>query len=404
MTSRQPCFDIAIIGGGMIGHSLIAALKPYIQNGTTVTLLDSAAEHLSAQPASPAFDDRATALSLGSQTLLAEWGLWDTLRQHATAVNSIEVSEQGAFNTLNMANDNDPLGYIIPNRWFGQCLTQHSQSLPTTLHYGTTATAVSFSTDHATITLQNDTVIRAKLVVLADGGRSQIATSLGFVTDTLDFHQQAIVATIETQHVHNNRAFERFTPLGPMAMLPLTTGPLKNQCALVWSVKPEQAEALKNCGEPEFLAAGQAAFGARLGQWRQTSSRKTYPLIRQYRPEQVRKRLVLLGNSAVNLHPVAGQGFNLALRATAALAASIGNQPSDPGQLSGLLGYAETIHSDQLAVMHFCDQLIHIHDQPLLKIPRRLALGLLDHHRLSKSWLTGFSMGTMPSQKFTRSV
>ncbi len=406
MTSQQPCFDIAIIGGGLIGHSLVAALAPYIQNGLTVALLDSAPALSTAPPASPAFDDRATALSLGSQRLLSQWGLWESLSKNSTAVRTIEVSEQGAFNTLNMdsPNSDEPLGYIVPNRWFGRCLTQHSQGLPITVRYDTTATALEFTADHAKIVLQNDEALFAKLVVLADGGRSELATSLGFVTDSLDFHQQAIVTTVKTQHPHNNGAFERFTPLGPMAMLPLSIDQSNNHCALVWSVHPDQAAAFQNGSDADFLAAGQQAFGNRLGRWEASSKRQSYPLIRQYRPEQVRRRLVLLGNSALNLHPVAGQGFNLALRATAALAKTLGQQLADPGTLSGLLDYAQRIQSDQLSVMTFCDQLIHIHDQPLLKIPRRIALGLLDHHQLSKGWFTDFSMGILPNQHYSRSL
>jgi len=110
---------------------------------------------------------------------------------------------------------------------------------------------------------------------------------------------------------------------------------------------------------------------------------------------------VLLGNSAANLHPVAGQGFNLALRAVAALSDTLQDQP-DPGDLAGLMAYADRIRADQHLVMTLCDQLIDVHEQPLFTWPRRGLLGMLDHHRISKGLFAKFTMGILPSQQFSR--
>ena len=388
----------------MIGHSLVAALADQIQAGLQVVILDAAPQLARNTSASPAFDDRATALSLGTQRLLEHWGLWSTIGHNVTAVNQIEVSEKGAFNTLNMNQEqsgDDPLGYIVSNRWLGHCLLKRSQSLPVDILFDTTVTAIQFSADCAAIQFGDQQSVTAKLVVLADGGRSDLAQRLGFATDTKDFHQHAIVASIETQLPHDHRAFERFTPLGPMAVLPTTIDQSKRHATLVWSVSPDQADALVSGSDEHFLATAQNAFGDRLGKWLRVSHRVQYPLIRQYRPEQVRSRLVLLGNSAANLHPVAGQGFNLAIRATSALRDTI-IQQTDPGNLQGLVAYATRIRADQISVIAFCDRLIDIHEQPLLQWPRRLSLGILDHHRISKGWFTQFSMGVLPSQQFTR--
>jgi len=397
-------YDIAIIGGGMIGHSLIAALAKPIQMGLQVALIDAGAQQPSGQSASPAFDDRATAVSLGSKRLLDQWGLWSLIGDAATPVRHIEVSEQGAFNTLNMGEQEsgtDPLGYIVPNRWLGHCLLKHSQQLPVDLFFDATATNIQFEAERALIHLKDHPTLSAKLVVLADGGRSDLTQQLGFFADTKDFHQQAVVASIETQLPHHNRAFERFTPLGPMALLPIKIGQSHRHSALVWSVTPECAAKLAQMDDSDFLRSAQNAFGDRLGNWLRASERSQYPLVRVYRPEQVRSRLVLLGNSAANLHPVAGQGFNLALRAVAALSDTLQDQP-DPGDLAGLMAYADRIRADQHLVMTLCDQLIDVHEQPLFTWPRRGLLGMLDHHRISKGLFAKFTMGILPSQQFSR--
>lgn len=408
MNTTKTDNDICIIGGGFIGHSLIAALASQIKQGLRVSILESSQPTESTGSYSPAFDDRCTAISAGSTRLFKNWNLWPQIQQHATQVNHIEVSEKGRFQTLTMEtpNSQDQLGYIIPNQWMGTCLIKNSQALGAACLYNQSVRSINFANDHAEVQLETGKIATSKLVIIADGGRSDLKKNLGIHTDILDFNQIALVTNITTQEAHQNSAFERFSHWGPMAMLPVSGHDQQNTSALVWSVTPEKATELLEMPMLSFLQQGQEQFGTRLGYWKNASKISSYPLSRSFSSEQVRSRLVLLGNSAVSLHPVAGQGLNLGLRAVSGLANTITSQLTENslGQLSGLLKYQNQIRSDQQQLIHSCDALIKIHDNPIFHYPRSLALGLLDHHLISKSIFTRKAMGLSPEQIFDRKL
>ena len=154
------------------------------------------------------------------------------------------------------------------------------------------------------------------LAVLADGGRSGLREQLGIAVTQQAYQQSALIANISASQAHLGQAFERFTEAGPMAMLPLA----ENRCALVWTRPTLDAERLLKLDERGFLAELQEAFGYRLGALHKVGARHLYPLALTEAQEQVRPHLVVLGNAAHSLHPIAGQGYNLSLRDTLELA------------------------------------------------------------------------------------
>lgn len=401
--------DIAIIGGGLVGHSLCAALRQS-RPELSICMLEATSQPDTQQLAgySPAFDDRSTALSLGSAQLLEHWQLWSPLQPLACTIEQIEISEQGGLKTAWLEADQiqqPAMGYVLPNRWLGQHLYQHSQQLGIQILHNAEVQQLSFTANHAVLHCQDQRQIQAKLVVLADGGRSGLKQALGIQTQVLDFHQQAIIANIETSEAHQHRAYERFTGDGAIALLPLIGPDQKPINALVWSVSDQRLPDLMSLSDTEFLNQAQKTFGGRLGRWQRVSKRHHYPLKRSFTPEQVRSRLVLLGNSAVSLHPIAGQGLNLALRAVSALVSQLTQYSDpDPGNLTDLLAYQRRIEKDQQILMDFCDGLIKgfaIHGTSP-KLLRAMGIGLLDQHSLVKSAFARVTMGKDHFQRHER--
>jgi ubiquinone biosynthesis UbiH/UbiF/VisC/COQ6 family hydroxylase len=166
--------------------------------------------------------------------------------------------------------------------------------------------------------------LSAKLLIIADGAGSKTAAGLGFETAVKDHLQAAIVANIGLGKAHNGVAYERFTALGPMALLPLSAYRGQPRAALVWTQPSEHAAASMQLSDADFLTALQDQFGYRTGLFSHVGERASYPLTTGLVAEQVRSRIALLGNAAHSLHPVAGQGFNLALRDAASLALTMG--------------------------------------------------------------------------------
>ena len=381
--------DIAIIGGGLVGNALAHALMPAINKGLSVTICESSNPTQDIVTYSPAFDNRTTALSAASVNLLKHWEIWPHIQTHAATVDSIEVSEKGGWHQIQLQSPRQSsLGQIVPNQVLGQGLLSGLKNSKVQYRYNTSINSLSFTADHIDLTTSAGT-LNAKLVVLADGGRSDLKRSLGIADHKLDFHQQAIITNVRTGKNHGNVAFERFTEMGPMALLPMFE---PNLSALVWSVPADSANKLLAIDDIAFIDQAERYFGLRLGVWKSATPRTAYPLIRTLALEQVRSRLVLIGNSALTLHPVAGQGFNLALRSIDLLAGTVMGK-SDPGDLGPLSNYQDLIQPDQQKIMHFCDRLVTGFASKGTRIPRALGMHMLDHHRYTKAEFVAYAMG-----------
>ena len=318
-------------------------------------------------PASPSFDDRSTALSFGSRRLLDEAGLWSALEAQVTPIENIHVSDRGHFGSAKLSHHEqqvDALGYVVENRNLGQVLNKSLLTTPsidflcpaTITEIKPNADGMALTVDVKGTTEKQQQSIQSGLLVLADGGRSPICNQLGINIDKQDYQQKAIISNIAFEKPHNFVAYERFTDTGPMAILPLPVLLGENRGALVWTVNEEDAEPLMNQNDTELLAQLQDRFGYRLGKLIRIGKRACYPLSLSIASEQVRPGLVLLGNVAHTLHPVAGQGFNLALRDADSLAevlTSAHARQELPGSMAVLQRFLEAQIRDQSRTIDF---------------------------------------------------
>ncbi|NOQ94501.1 MAG: 2-octaprenyl-6-methoxyphenyl hydroxylase, partial [Methylophaga sp.] len=307
-------FDLIVVGGGMVGASLACALK----NTSLKIAVIEAFEPDSAQQ--PSYDDRGIALAYGSQRIFESMGLWDQLALHSTTISDIHVSDRGHFGVtrLSAEKENVPaLGQVITARSMGLVLNQ-ALSQQNNLDIICPASVVSLKQydDYVELTLDDARQLSAKLIVAADGAQSTIRQLLGLGALEHDYEQTAITANISPERAHHGRAFERFTDSGPIALLPMSD----KRCSLVWTVKTGDEIALLQLSENEFLEQLQNRFGYRLGKLKQVGQRNSYPLTLMQADQPIQQRVVLIGNAAHSLHPIAGQGFNLGLRDVAALA------------------------------------------------------------------------------------
>jgi len=385
--------DIVIAGGGMVGISLALELGRLLPPLTRITLVegfalpppDSSAPHYH-----PSFDARSTALSYSSELIYRAMGLWPALQRWLCPISTIHVSSRGHFgSTLLRAEDYDwqALGHVVENPWLGQTLLYalRAQGRVELLNPAKVlaATAVSGGFELA-LEGSAPARLRAALLVVADGADSGLRQRLGVSSSEKPYSQCALICNIATARPHQGCAFERFTDEGPLALLPLLPVPGSNhRSALVWTLPPARAQQLVACGDDEFLGALQQRFGYRLGRLLQAGARQAYPLALRHCQEQVRAGVVVMGNAAHALHPVAGQGFNLALRDIAALGQVLAPAVAagqSPGDLAVLQRYRERQHQDQLRTIQFSDRLpaLFMHPDPLLGLARDLALSGLD--------------------------
>ncbi|MDO8860234.1 2-octaprenyl-6-methoxyphenyl hydroxylase [Haliea sp. E1-2-M8] len=385
--------DIVIAGGGMVGISLALELGRLLPATSRITLVEGFTlppPASSAPDYHPSFDARSTALSYSSQLIYQAMGLWPALQRWLCPISTIHVSSRGHFgSTLLRAADYgwQALGHVVENPWLGQTLLHalRGQGRVELLNPAqvVAATAVSGGVDLA---LEGTTPARlhTALLVVADGADSGLRQGLGVSSSEKTYRQHALICNIATAQPHSGCAFERFTDEGPLALLPLLPAAgSSNRSALVWTLPPERAESLLGCTDDKFLAALQQRFGYRLGRLLQAGARQAYPLSLRHCEEQVRAGVVVMGNAAHALHPVAGQGFNLALRDIAALGRVLAPAVAagaSPGSLSVLQRYREHQREDQLRTIQFSDRLpaLFMHSDPMLALARDLALSGLD--------------------------
>lgn len=400
---NSPAIDIAIIGGGMVGASL-AALLPAHYN---ILLVESFAlppsDNKNAPVYQPSYDARSSALCHSSYEIFREIGLWPMLEQHVQAIKKVHVSDKGHWGSSLLNHENTALpalGYVIENAWLGRCLLHFIQQKPN-IQFVSPAQVTQLSPKACGVELsiqkQDGTAINipAKLAVIADGAQSKTCASLGIAHKTVDYQHTAIVSNISTEQSHQGIAFERFTDHGPLALLPLTSNKGEYRSALIWTMPNKQAEKLLALDDADFLHALQQRFGNRQGKMIHVGQRHAYPLKLSTACEQVRQNIVVLGNAAHSLHPVAGQGFNLALRDVKALCTHLAASEQPLGDLKTLMAYVDAQQQDQLLTSLFSDVLpgLFARKNPLLAAGRGaglLALELLDP---AKSSFTHFATG-----------
>ncbi|MBD8684160.1 2-octaprenyl-6-methoxyphenyl hydroxylase [Pseudomonas sp. CFBP 13719] len=385
-------FNLAIIGGGLVGASLALALQAGARaRGWKIVLIERFAPGDAYQPS---YDARSSALSFGTRQIYERLGLWPAISQRAEAIRQIHVSDRGRFGTARLRADDEgvpALGYVVENAWLGQCLWQALDQEVVSWRCPAEVTRMQALADGHELTLDDGTQLQCDLAVLADGGRSELREQLGIAVQQTRYDQDALIANVTPGNAHQGQAFERFTDDGPMALLPLPD----NRCALIWTRTPADIRRLQGLPDQAFLQELQAVFGYRLGTLQRVGARHVYPLSLVQAEEQVRSNLVVLGNAAHALHPIAGQGFNLSMRDVQALAEALLASTGHLGQLSLLRGYAQRQRLDQRLTVGFSDQLTRLFatPDPWVAVSRNLGLLGLDLLPPAKRWFARQAMG-----------
>ena len=393
-------YDVAIVGGGMVGATLAVALAPL---NLRVALIEAIPHNAAAQPS---FDERTTALSNGSRRILETIGVWSALDALATPIAKIHVSDQGRFGFARIDAREQGLkamGYVLPNRTLGSALWSRLSSREIKVFCpaevsGLTGTDAAVKIEIAEAGAK--IAIDAKLIVAADGAQSVVRSAFGVAADVRDYGQTAVITTVLPQRFHDNVAYERFTPEGPLALLPLDGG----RCTLVLTLSKDAAQSALAWSDQEFLAEVQRRFGFRLGRFLKVGRRVPYPLSLTQSERTSAPRCVIIGNAAQGLHPVAGMGFNLGLRDVASLAELIAEKArgdagarkyADPGNAQLLHEYDLWRRADRGGVIAFTDGLVRTFSNPLSLVARVRNLGLLAFDLLppAKSALSRLSTG-----------
>lgn len=384
--------SLAIIGGGLVGASLALALQDGARaRGWRIHLIEPFEPGHEYQPS---YDARSTALSYGTRLIYQRLGLWEHIAERAEPILRIHVSERGSFGAARLdctREGVEALGYVVENAWIGHCLWQalddqvvvrHCPAEVERLEPGATGYRLSFTGGQQ---------LECDLTVLADGGRSGLREQLGIQVSRRPYGQTALIANITPGKPHGGLAFERFTEHGPMALLPLQN----DRCALVWTRSQADAARLAQAHEAVFLGELQEAFCYRLGALQQVGARHLYPLTLIEAEEQVRSGLVVLGNAAHSLHPIAGQGYNLSLRDVEALSVALLRSDAALGDLAVLQEYARRQRFDQRVTVGFSDQVTRLFGDSgrLVAAGRNLGLLGLDLMPAAKRWFARQAMG-----------
>lgn len=381
MTGKKNHYDIVIAGGGMIGTSLALALAPLKLH---VVVIEAVARGEKLQPS---FDDRSTAWSRSSQRMFEAMGLWQEIAKSATPITSIHVSDRGRFGFSHIDAEEqgvEALGYVVINRSLGEVLQQalDDNDGPDVICPGKIS-AVELHPDKACVAVAipegQSRKLSCNLLIAADGANSAVRNMVGISASRNEYDQVAIVGNLEPDKPPMNRAFERFTETGPIAMLPVSD----DRAAFVWTLSPAQAEEVMKLSDVAFTSELQNMFGHRLGQFSRVGKRAAYPLALSKASMLVAGRCVLIGNAAHGLHPVAAQGFNLGLRDVAALSDCIADAHresdgmTDVGDSEVLERYAEWRRADQSKLVRITDGIVRLFSSTRAPVRALRNLGML---------------------------
>lgn len=348
-------YDVVIVGGGLVGTALAAALA---KSPLSILLLE---QNTVAAVAANILDLRTTGLSRSSATIFQQTGLWGKIEPLVTAIEKLDISEQGGYGSARIDArefEMSPVGYMAPNLDLIKILSEYVQGLEN-VSIQAPASLVALEKNAQGYLLQcssgeNELQVQASLVVGADGARSKLRSLLAIDSSHKDYAQTAIISNVRPEKLHNNCAYERFTQHGPLAILPIQD----QHCALIWTHASEQAAAHMALDDDAFLAALQQAFGHRLGRLEAVGERVSYPLSMTTASALYKPAAVLLGNAAQSVHPVAAQGFNLGLRDVQSLVGLLQQQDYKLDGLDQLLKvYADSRVADREHVIKLTDGL-----------------------------------------------
>lgn len=381
-------FDVIIAGGGLVGLSLALALE---SGGLKVAVVDKLAP---SQMLEPAYDGRSCAIAYSAMRMLDVLGVKSQIQELGEIKEILVVDGRvgdgakkgGAiglslhFDDAEITETDEPLGYMVENRHTRLALDKVADTRPNITRI-TPDSVVGFADLGAQIevNLQSGKLLKARLLVGADGRGSLIRRAAGIKTHKFGYNQTGIVTTVELEKPHNDVAYEYFLPAGPFAILPLPN----NRASIVWSEQPSRAAAIVKLPQAEIEAELQKRFGDILGKVTICAPIFAYPLTLELAVDWYRPRVALAGDAAHGIHPVAGQGFNLGLKDVAALAEILveaHNLGLDIGDGNVLERYAAWRRTDTMMVALSCDAFVRLFSNDIapLRIIRNLGLGLVD--------------------------
>lgn len=385
--------DVIVVGGGLVGLATALGLAvPKVGLGLDVLIVDGqVVDHT----VLPEFDGRASALSVASKNMLEALGAWETLHNQAQSISDIVVTDSALGDAERPTflrfdrHDNPqwPTAYMLENRFIRQALLAEVKKTKTISFMAPHTVIDMVAGPHfAKVTLAGGKVLSAPLVIAADGRNSELRQQAGIKTVGWDYGQHGIVATIEHQQPHHGVAEEHFMPAGPFAILPLKSPRLSS---LVWTEREDIAKDLMAGPDDEFDRELDRRFGDHLGSIRRIGPRWSYPLSMQLATEYIAPRLVLVGDAAHVVHPLAGLGFNLGLRDAAALVDVIG-QALHLGLDYGAVDVGEKYQSwrrfDNVSVAFMMDGLNRLFSNasPEVRKIRDLGLNLVENSPVAK--------------------
>lgn len=417
-------FDVIIAGGGIVGATTALALSKITHQRKYLNIALVEAVEVDSN-ASPSFDERAVALSASSVAIYKSLNLWAELEALAEPISDIHISEQNHFGFTRLsAKDHhvNVLGQVIPLSETGPILWRSIQAQENITSF---CPNVITSVDSLDDQLKNEKIIvelkqskdpennskqiiSAKLLIASDGTFSNLAKMAKIKTERASYNQQAIIANISTQKPHQNKAYERFTKEGPIALLPLS----RNRMSLVWCQNEAQSEATLKLSDVDFILSLQKSFGFRLGKITRVGERSSYPLSLHLPQKNHNGRTLLLGNSAHTLHPIAGQGFNLGLRDIAALVDAVReslklDKKTDIGTDIFLEEYQVQREPDWQQTIGATDSLVRLFSNEFvgLNSARSKGLWLIDKVPFIKNKIANAAMGfNGESAKLTRGL
>jgi 2-octaprenyl-6-methoxyphenol hydroxylase len=390
-------YDCVIVGGGMVGATLAAALA---QGGLSLALVDRAPAEARLDAG---YDGRASTIAYGSQRMLAALGLWPAMAPEAAPILDIRISDTDAPLFLHYDHrevGSEPMGWVIENRAIRRALFGALGGVAA-IHAPAVVESFAVGPGKVSVALKGGDSLEARLLVAADGADSALRGMAGIALTAWRYRQTAIVCTMGHELPHEGVAHERFLPAGPFAVLPMTDHPEHgHRSSIVWTEREDAA--------PAFLALDDAAFGrelqTRFGDWlgacRVVGGRWSYGLRLLHAETYVRPRFALIGDAAHTIHPIAGQGLNLGLRDVAALAEALVDAHRlglDPGSLAVLEAYQRRRRFDTVALMTVTDGLNRLFSNAVepVRLARDLGLAAVGRLPALKRFFMRHAMGTV---------
>lgn len=363
--------DVVFAGGGLVGAAAAVGLA---RAGRRVAVIEAAERQANHQPS---YDDRTLVINAASLNILSALGL---LPDHLarTPVQRIRITRAGGFGLLELCAadyQREQFGAVIVARELGNVLLDAMGKTPgiTELCPNSLET-FTVETDHVRVRLADGSRIRTRLLVGADGTRSMVRQIAGLASRHHDYGQSAMIFNVQPGRALANTAWERFTPQGPLALLPQPEGRL----GVVWIDTTAAIDTAMSWDDATLIARLDRRFGPGLGGFSRPGQRARYPLVQQRTPWPVGQRVAVIGNAANSVHPVSAQGFNLGLRDVAALIEVL-ERHEDPGCAEALSAYAETRQPDQEATVRYTDTLARAFTNPSLLARAGAGIGLAAH-------------------------